>query len=288
MQMLVDDGYYEFAPDTEVVIKVVQPRHHAGSPVREWVLTYQDLNAFCDEIQRIHDEIDEAVDTVFAPGQDICQWCRCKAFCGARLHHLAKGLPYRDGGTEADLLADMPTFEERGSQKKFEEENPDLLERIGLYTADHGQVTPEQMVQIYSNRKGIVAFLKDIEAHLSRLALAGEDVEGIKVVMGREGNTKWVDEAAAERMLENQKIPKDERSHTKVVSVTEAKALLGDKIKDKKKGNLDFSKRLFTRWQELITRSPGKKTIALESDKRPAVEHSVADMETFEEEGPEG
>lgn len=272
LQMLEDDGYYAFGPETEIIIKIAQPRHHAGEPIREWVLSFQDLTAFCAEIQRVHDT--EDADTVFAPGEDTCQWCRCKAFCGARLHHLAQGLPYRDGGTEADLLADMPIFDEK--------ETPEPLDRIGRYTAEFGVVDVPTMVKIWSNRKSITAFLNDIEAHLTRLTLSGEGVAGLKIVMGREGNTAWVDEEAAERMLENQKITKEERTVSKVISPTKAKALLGDKINETKKKNPDLSPRLVRRWHELTARSPGKKVIALEGDKRPAVEHSLADMETFE------
>lgn len=275
MLMLEDEDLYTFSPDTEVEIGIVQPRHRLWQPDVYWTLSYHDLKAFCVHIQKANDIITEGIDTVFRPSYDACLWCRLKAFCGVRLHHMAQGLPANDGRTEAEFLEGLPTYDERGSEQKFEKAHPDELDRIGIYTEGHGVIPLDQMVKIYANRKGITAFLSDIEKYLTRRALEGNAADGTKIVMGREGNSEWTDEKEAEKMLENQGLRKEERCVIEVISPTKARDLLGDKIDEKKKKNPDLSPRLVTKFKSLVTRSPGKKVLALESDKRPAVESNL-------------
>jgi hypothetical protein len=289
MQMLEDDGFYSFDPDTEVEIGCIQPRHREWREDDYWVLTYADLKAFCKQhIQKPHDIIDEGIDTAFAPDYKACQFCKMKAFCTVRLHHMAQGLPTDEYRNEAALLEDLPTYEERGSQGKFEEAHPDELERIGIYAESFGGVIPlEQMVKIYSNRKGITAFLNDIEKHLTRLALSGTPAPGTKLVIGRQGNTAWADEKAAEKLLEAQGLDEDQYIVRKPVSPSEAARLLGDLINKKKKKNPLFDAELTEEYEGLTTRSPGKKTLALESDPRPSVESSLEgfdDLDALDEE----
>lgn len=283
MLWLEDEGYYTFDPDTEVEIGIVQPRHHQGPPVRIWTLSYHDLKLFCDNIQRIHDIVDSGEGCEFAPGS-ACKWCGVKAFCAARLKSLTEGLPTLEGGNEADFLADMPYFDDRGSESAFQRKYADPEERISKYAEDYGIIPVARMVAIYKARKGIAAFIKDVEKHLTNLALSGTPAPGTKLVMGREGNTAWIDEAGADELLQYAGIPEESRHVTKLVSVTQAKELLGDRINDKKKKNPLFDPQIFENWSNVIGRSPGKKTLALENDKRPAVESSIDDMPEFDDE----
>ena len=271
------EGFYSFGPDTEVEIGVVQPRHRKWEPDKYWVLSYADLKAFCEqEIQPSCDVIDEAIETVFAPSYDACFFCKLKAFCGARLHHLAQGLPLLPNGvTEADFLEGLPTYDERGSEQKFEKAHPLPEDRIAIYTENYGTIPVEQLVKIYANKKGITAFLNDVEKYLTRRGLEGDPAPGTKIVIGREGNSDWTDEEAAEKLLENQGLRKDERCKIEVISPTKAREILGPKVDTKKKNNPYLSPRLVKALDALITRAPGKKKLALANDAREAVESNL-------------
>lgn len=285
MEYLEDERLYQFTPDTVVEIEIIQPRHRQWQPGECWVLTYQDLKSFCARhITPARDAILEGIDTVFAPSYHACLFCKLKAFCGARLHHLSQGLPMNDDSrNEAEFLEGLPTYDERGSEKAFIEAHPDPLDRIGIYTSEYGTVPVEQMVKIYANKKGIIAFLGDIEKFLTRIGLAGDPAPGTKIVMGRQGNTEWTDDAEAEKLLENQGFKKNERCVIEVVSPTRAKELLGDKIDLKKKNNPHLSPRLANAFNQLLYRSPAKKVLALESDKRPAVESNLDGFDDISE-----
>ena len=284
MLWLEDEGLYAFDPDTVVEIGIVQPRHREWEPDNNWTLTFADLKAFCrDHIQKPHDIIDEGIETVFAPSAEVCRWCRMKAYCGARLHHMSQGLPLGDNRTEAEFLEGLPTYDDRGSEGKFEKAHPEPEERLGIYTESYGVLPIDQIVKIYSNRKGITAFLKDIELYLTRLGLSGTPAPGTKLVIGREGNSAWVNETEADRLLAAEGFDQDERLVVKVVSPTRAKELLGPKVDTKKKNNPLLDKTLAAELDSLITRSPGKKVIALESDKRPAVESNLDGFDDLDE-----
>lgn len=283
MLMLEDEDLYTFGPDTIIEMGIVQPRHRLWVPDTYWTLTYHDLKTFCQHIQQANDIIAEGIDTAFRPSYKACLWCRMKAFCGVRLHHMAQGLPANDGRSEAEFLEGLPTYDERGSEQKFEKALPDPLDRINAYTEAYGVIPVEQLVKIFANKKGIMAFLSDIEKYLTRRALEGDAADGTKLVVGREGNSEWTDEAAAEKLLENQGLRKEERCVIEVISPTKARDLLGDKIDEKKKKNPDLSPRLVKAFKALVTRSPGKKVLALESDKRPAVESNLDGFDDLSE-----
>lgn len=280
---LEEQGFYEFEPDTEVEIGIIQPRHREWEAGDYWVLNLHDLRVFCRQIQDAYDIIAEDMETVFSPGKDTCQWCRCKAFCEARLHYLAEGLPVPDGcETEAEFLEGMPDYSERGSEGKFKKAHPQPEERIEIYAAEYGMIPDEQLVRIFSRKKGIVAFLNDVEEYLERRLLDGNGAPGTKLVMGRKGNRAWENAAKAERLLENQGLRKSERCKIEVISVTEAERALGAKVKDTK-NNPEFSPRLRKSLDALVYRSPAKKTLALATDSRPAVEDNLEGFEDLEE-----
>lgn len=92
--------------------------------------------------------------------------------------------------------------------------------------------------------------------------LAGENIPGYKVVAGRSGNREWTDEDKAEKMLKGWKVPSDVRYVKKLITPAAAEKLIKLKtITDEQWGELSA----------LVSRSPGKPTLAPESDKRPAI-----------------
>jgi hypothetical protein len=98
---------------------------------------------------------------------------------------------------------------------------------------------------------------RGVRAEVERRLFAGEDVPGYKIVTGKEGNRKWVDPKAAEVALRN--VLGDNIHDHKLISPTTAEKKL-------KKSNPVWAKLQ----SELVTRAPGRKSVAPVDDKRPA------------------
>jgi hypothetical protein len=280
MSLVVDlekQGFYTFAPDTEIDIGIVQPRHHLGEPVRNWVITLADLRDFCEDIEDTVNDIHEGV-VEFAPGDDTCQWCDVKLFCAARNAEITKGLPEEPTGI--DFLASLPKLDKRGEVPAHKK-----LPIEARLEADFGRdMTDEDLVKIYERKKGLVTLLKDVEDYLTEKALAGTPVDGTKLVMGREGNRAWVDEEKGDKFLANQKIPKADRTKSVLISLTAAEKLMGDTINPK---SPDYKPRTASRMKELTFRSPAQKVLAPEDDKRDAVTSGLEALPTLEGAEPE-
>ena len=260
---LEDDGFYEFEPDAIIDIGIAQPRHHVGDPVRNWVITLADLNDFCKDIEDAV-ELIASGDTVYAPSEDACRWCDVRLFCEARNAELTVGMP--ETPTGIDFLAALPKLDQRGEVPKHNKKT--IPERLD---ASFGRaMNDSDLLEIYKRKKGLQALLKDVDDYFLERGLAGDPVEGTKMVMGNEGNRKWVDETAAETFLANQKVCKADRSKSVLISLAQAEKL--PELKDKLNPKSDlFSTRFANRFKALTHRAPGREVIALEDDKRPSV-----------------
>ena len=130
-------------------------------------------------------------------------------------------------------------------------------------------MTDEQLLKIYANTDIITNILNTVALAVTERALSGNPITGTKLVEGRKGNTEWVpgSESIVELWLKDQAYTK------KLISPTQAFKLLP---KDK----LELAKRDYT------CRAPGKPTVALESDKRPAIQASI-DQFAYETADPE-
>ena len=135
-----------------------------------------------------------------------------------------------------------------------------------------GQLSTEFLVHIWSKRKQWNSFMDDIAEYLSDLAKGGNPADGTKMVLGREGNRAWTDEAVAEKMLENQRFNKDIRTTAKIISVTTAEKLLNEKLTP---GSPKYSPKLAKVFEALVTRSAAQPSLAPEDDKRPAISSPI-------------
>jgi hypothetical protein len=102
---------------------------------------------------------------------------------------------------------------------------------------------------------------KAIRAEAERRLFAGDDVPGFKLVEGRQGNRAWTDKEAAEAMFQSWRFRKDEMYDFTLISPTKAEKLLTP-----------------ARWekaQAMISRSAGKPSVALATDRRPAIQAGV-------------
>lgn len=246
---LESGGLYDFEPDTTVKITVAQPRYRGSEPIRTWELTLKDLRDFCRDLEYAAVQIQENRGLKFAPSEDACRWCACKAFCAARADALTEGLE-PDGIDHLAALDDL----DREEAKKMEPEDR-IAARCGQ------TLTDEQLVSLFQKASQITSFLKDVTEHLTDRANAGQPVEGTKLVMGREGNRAWADEEEADKVI-GRRLKADERYTKKLITPTQAQKLLKEAFE---------SKRFERRFDELVTRSPAKPVLAPESDRRQAI-----------------
>ena len=290
------EDVYDFSPDTVVDLAVFQPRHHEGSEQSPWVLSMADFEAFCAEIVARAKEAQAGVDAVkgatmdhfndvacstildvapmtkFAPSEGdggACRWCSAKAFCEVRLAAITEGIPNCNAKA---MLASMPDLSKE--EKKLSVEDR-LLARIGVEEDPHAPLDDEFLVSVFAAAKGITSFLADVSEYLETRALAGEDIEGTKLVMGREGNRAWHNEEAAETFLKGQKLKLEDRCKITLKSPTQIEKILKEK--------LDKTARTRSRFEELVTRSAAREVLAMAGDKREAVRSAVNMMPCEEE-----
>lgn len=258
------EGIYHLPPDTTVSIGVVQPRYRGSEPVKVWELTLAELEEFCSGIVTAVSAIDSGF-TRFAPSEKACRWCKCKSFCEARFADAVA--PFGDS-IEAGLAAldGLPEF------TKAELKLP-VEERLNTSSV----VTPDQMVAIWRKRKAITRMLDDIEEHLSNLAQAGTPAPGTKLVQGRPGNRKWLDEEEAEKVLRG-RLKADERYVKVLISPTVAAEKLDLELAN--------CTRFRNRFNAVVSRADGRPVLADESDKRPAIVGDLELLPDMEEDAP--
>lgn len=229
-----------------VRMTIVQPRVGDGRP-RSWEISTDELRTYRAEIRHCAEAAMQMaagiIEPVYTPSKEACRFCKgrgcCKHFAAAALN--AAGIE-----PQFDSMDQPMTPAERGR----------LLDAVPT----------------------VEAWLKAFTDESLKLALDGQIAEGYKLVRGRPGIRKWVDDEDAEKMLERMKVAKSDRTVSKVISPTAAQKL----VKAKKLSEAQWAK-----LEELITRSEGSLALAPESDKRPAVEPpSVGDAFPIIEEKP--
>jgi hypothetical protein len=273
------EGVYKFGPETIVDLAVFQPRHREAADERPWILTLADLAKFCEEIEYRAIQAREGANRVRAkigaPGRDVspeelleaapgvcfapsegdggaCRWCECKAFCPKRLEALTEDMD-RPDVSAFDMLSELPDLDKADSKLPAAER----IEKIS------GTLDDAYLVNVFAKAKGIRAWLDDVAEYLEVRVLAGEAIDGLKVVEGRPGNRDWSNEDDADKWLKNQGLKEADRYKFTLKSPTQIELLLKDKLAK--------VTRTKNRFDELVTRSTPKKTVAVASDKRPAV-----------------
>ncbi len=166
------------------------------------------------------------------PGETQCRWCPAKGTCPALRAEVAAHVTVAAAGVDE--------FEQVTDPTTFRE--PDLARAMGAVNL-------------------IEDWCKAVRAEVERRLLAGTAVRGWKLVEGRQGARAWADAAAAEQALKGMRLKLDQMYDLKLISPTSAEKLLA---KD--------SPRRWAKLQSLITRAPGKPSVAPASDARPAIE----------------
>lgn len=226
---------------THVRMVIHQPRLNH---VSEATMTVEELEAFGESAWNAAVETrKEGADLV--PSDKGCKFCRAKATCPALREAVA--LTVR-GAIESpmsvdefdDLTANTPTTETTSDYLSVAMSKVDLIE----------------------------GWCKAVRAEAERRLLAGETVNGYKLVQGRRGSRQWKDSALAEQTLKQMRVPHDRMFDYSLVSPTTADKLAKEGV---------IGPRQWPRVLELITQSEGKPSVAPLSDKRPAISLDVSD-----------
>ena len=152
----------------------------------------------------------------FAPSEEVCKFCRAKAQCKAR----------------AD------------KNLKLFDEAPDVL-----------LLTPEDAGKILEQAGDIQSWLADLESLVSSTLLAGQHVEGWKMVEGR-SNRRFADELKVVDAMKAADYDESLLYERKLITLTQMEKDFGKKAVAETLG-------------ELIVKPQGKPTLAPAKDKRP-------------------
>lgn len=136
--------------------------------------------------------------------------------------------------------------------------------------ADITGIGEDTLANAMDNVPLVEHWCKAIRAEVERRLFDRQDVPGYKIVEGRKGNRAWSDEEAAADAMKSAKLKQNEMYDMKLISPTTAEKLL-KKTKPK----------LWTKMQDIITRSDGKPSVAPATDKRPALDVLTVSEDAF-------
>ena len=229
MQMYALGALYEYELISDfswVTMVIHQPRLNH---VSEWNIPVDQLLRFGDEARNAADRVRWEGPT-FNAGEKQCRFCKAKAVCPALRAEVT------------DLVGGAATLDDF------------IPETVDSQTGDN--YLPMAMSKV-----GMVEdWCKAVRAEVERRLLAGQTVDGYKLVEGRRGNRAWSDEGAVEQLFKSFRLRQEEMYDFKLISATKAEKLLKPNPK---------------RWakaEQLITRSDGKPSVAHATDKRPAMD----------------
>lgn len=133
---------------------------------------------------------------------------------------------------------------------------------------DLSKVTEPDLGQDFARIERVEAWCKAVRAEAERRLLCGVPVPGLKLVAGRRGAKRWIDENEAEKVLAE--LLGDSRWERSLLSPTKAAKIIGN--------GGDIS--------DLTTSTEGKPSVAFASDKRPEYAGTVTaeDFDNLNEE----
>ncbi len=205
------DFIYEFAPDHVFTLHIYQPRINN---ICEWSTTRKDLESF-GEYVRARVELSKSKDAYYSVSEKGCRWCPHKANCTA-----------------------MKEFAEQTIMSQF-----DNLDLPDVATVDFKSILDAKPI--------VEAWLKAVEELAHEKLLAGQCVDGYKLVGGR-SSRKW-SHGARELLEQNLQ---DDAYEKKLITVPQAEKKIG--------------KKNFAEFEEFVIKTNGAPVLAKESDKRKA------------------
>ena len=145
---------------------------------------------------------------------------------------------------------------------------------VDLLKASDIKLNPEELGACLDKLPALDIWINAVRERAQADMQAGTQVPGWKLVKGRDGAREWISAKEAEKYFSDLGIASDLYHKTSIISPTQAEKLVKGKV---------LSKEQWKKAGALITRAPGKVTIAPQSDKRPEV-HSALTAEDFPDE----
>lgn len=222
----------------ELEVVIHQPRgRHEDGPVRRWTVPQGWLKKF-------HETAKAAAAETLVPGAkvvagDWCRWCTAKPFCPV-VHNAAQ---------ESAMVSFSAVAPAKvTAADKIAEVRLLPIEQLGKMLEWEGAI------------KALFEAVKDtVKERLSN----GLPVPGWKLVDGKEGNRQWTDEDAVVAHF-GAALGHDKMYVKKVISPATLEKIIGKKNAEKQLA-------------PFVTRKPGEKAIARDTDPRPAVASSAQD-----------
>lgn len=246
----------ELLYDVETIhLAIVQPR--CGG-VNQWELSTEMLAKFRANVRARaerslvifygHDKPTQEGD--FCCEETVCRWCRGKAKCPKLAESAAES-----------ALADY----------KEDEKKPAAIEVIRVPD------DAEKLAKAYTFLPALESWIDMVRESVAARLGQGEAIPGFKLVAGRKGPRKWVDDAEAERIMKQARLRNDEMYSFKLISPTQFEAAI-------KANPKLLTKPQQQKLRDCITQSEGKPSVVSEDDKRPAIQlASKSDFEAIED-----
>lgn len=225
---------------TRVRMVIIQPRVRKAPS--EWDCHVSELEQWAEQAREAASRCriahstkqDETWHEVFlSPGEKQCRWCKAKATCPALRMEVCETVGMGRPATPEEFADEEPLLESGDWL-------PMCLSKVDL----------------------IEDWCKAVRAEAERRLLAGDPVEGFKLVQGKRGSRQWSDAQAAEEAMRAMRLTVEQMYDMKLISPTTAEKLA-------KSG--EIGPRRWPKLQELITQSEGKPHVAPVSDPRPAL-----------------
>jgi len=177
----------EFGTDYDTVrLWIFQPKRSMEKPFM-WECSVDDLRDLTDDWRYAADEAMQAylglTEPVLTPGDKQCEWCPVRSTCVARGEEIGRMFPLNQESPHTASEADLAQWLARA----------DALE----------------------------AWCRDVRAEALRRAVAGREIPGYKLIEGKRGNRKWIDESVVPMLLDGIEIWTQ-----KLISPTEAEKRL--------------------------------------------------------------
>jgi uncharacterized protein DUF2800 len=230
-----------------VRLVILQPRTGDGKP-KEWVISMKELIAFGEEVKRVAAKILTTLggELVFTPNLPLTPSEKACRFCPH------KGFP----------CPALKNFVDGRMAEGFENLETGTHTAVGGLSLSRAEVLGRAMDGIDL----IEIYMKGVQSQVEIELLAGKPVLGqdgpYKLVQGKKGNRKWIDEEEVEKLFkETFRLGQDDMYNKKLISPTDAEKLLAK----------DSPKR-WTKVKKLYAQAEGGKHVANAKDPRPAIE----------------
>jgi hypothetical protein len=162
-----------------------------------------------------------------------CQWCKAAAVCPARVAHVEEAIG--------------------SSFEAIEDDERDMKINASLIPAS-------KLAAKFEALEIIEDWIKAVRARIELELLAGKSIPGVKLVAGKKGNRQWASDEEAEAMLKKFRVKLDQMYSFKLLGPKPILEVMKDRPRQLK------------HIEALIVQPAGKPHVALDSDKRPALE----------------